>query len=42
MTFTFANDEFIVNNSFNIINLNLLKIKFDFLFIFILTIFELI
>ena len=38
MIFTFVNDEFIINNSFNIIDLNSLKIKFDFSFIFIFTI----
>ena len=41
MIFTFANDEFIINNSFDIIDLNSLKMNFDFFFILTLTIFDL-
>ena len=38
--FTFVDDEFIIINSFDIINLNSLRMNFDFFFIFILTIFN--
>ena len=41
MIFIFINNEFVINNSFEIIDLNSLKIKFDFFFIFIFTIFKL-
>ena len=39
-TFIFINVKFIINNSFNIIDLSSLKMNFDFSFIFIFTIFD--
>ena len=38
--FIFANNKSIFNNSFNIADLNSLKMNFDFLFIFILMIYD--
>ena len=38
--FAFANDESVINNSFDIINLSSLKMNFDFSFIFTPTIFD--
>ena len=40
ITFTFADNEFVINNSFNIVDLSSLKMNFDFSFIFIFTIFD--
>ena len=38
--FTFINNKFVINNSFDIVDLGSLKMNFDFSSIFILTIFD--